>query len=186
MALREQWRWRPTGARSPLPVGQGAPDPADGLEPVSASLPPTAGQPADACPRSCRTPENGLRPTPSWGIVPWTPTRGAVLRRASEVQGSSLTIAGSCVLRRPRRRRCARAAKPIEIAQKRARSGRRPSHNAMCESFFATLECEADRSAPFFRSHSEARMAVFKVSLRPMPPRRAQLPSDSARRAARG
>jgi putative transposase len=32
--------------------------------------------------------------------------------------------------------------------------------NAMCESFFATLECELlDRNR--FRSHSEARMAVF-------------------------
>jgi len=32
--------------------------------------------------------------------------------------------------------------------------------NAMCESFFATLECELiDRRR--FRSHSEARMAVF-------------------------
>jgi transposase InsO family protein len=33
--------------------------------------------------------------------------------------------------------------------------------NAMCESFFATLECELiDRRR--FRSHSEARMAVFQ------------------------
>jgi putative transposase len=47
-------------------------------------------------------------------------------------------------------------------------SGTRPAwhtgtrrHNAMCESFFATLECELiDRRR--FRSHSEARMAVFQ------------------------
>ena len=33
--------------------------------------------------------------------------------------------------------------------------------NAMCESFFATLECELiDRHR--FRSHSEARMAIFQ------------------------
>jgi putative transposase len=33
--------------------------------------------------------------------------------------------------------------------------------NAMCESFFATLECELiDRHR--FRSHTEARMAVFQ------------------------
>jgi len=32
--------------------------------------------------------------------------------------------------------------------------------NAMCESFFATLECELiDRQS--FRSHAEARMAIF-------------------------
>ncbi|PJI55942.1 hypothetical protein CTI14_00935 [Methylobacterium radiotolerans] len=41
-----------------------------------------------------------------------------------------------------------------------ARSGRRPSHNAMCESFFATLECELlDRRR--FASQAQARMAVF-------------------------
>ena len=43
------------------------------------------------------------------------------------------------------------------------RPGRRRSayDNAMCESFFATLECELiDRRR--FRSHSEARMAVFQ------------------------
>jgi putative transposase len=35
------------------------------------------------------------------------------------------------------------------------------AYNAMCESFFATLECELiDRRR--FRSHSEARMAVFQ------------------------
>jgi putative transposase len=33
--------------------------------------------------------------------------------------------------------------------------------NAMCESFFATLECELIDRRPF-RSHSEARMAVFQ------------------------
>ncbi len=33
--------------------------------------------------------------------------------------------------------------------------------NAMCESFFATLQCELlDRTR--FRSHAEARMAVFE------------------------
>jgi hypothetical protein len=49
----------------------------------------------------------------------------------------------------------------IEIAKKGARSGRRPSHSAMCESFFATPEYELiDRCR--FRSHSEARMALFQ------------------------
>ena len=38
--------------------------------------------------------------------------------------------------------------------------------NAMCESFFATLECEPlDRHR--FRSHSEVRMAVFQFASRP-------------------
>jgi putative transposase len=55
----------------------------------------------------------------------------------------------------------------LQIASKEA--GVRPStgsvgdayDNAMCESFFATLECELiDRRR--FRSHSEARMAVFQ------------------------
>ena len=33
--------------------------------------------------------------------------------------------------------------------------------NAMCESFFATLECELiDRST--FRSHAEAKLAIFE------------------------
>jgi len=36
-----------------------------------------------------------------------------------------------------------------------------PYDNAMCESFFATLECELlDRHR--FRSHAEARVAVFQ------------------------
>ena len=34
--------------------------------------------------------------------------------------------------------------------------------NAMCESFFATLECELLERRRFLRSHAEARMAVFE------------------------
>jgi len=51
--------------------------------------------------------------------------------------------------------------------------------NAMCESYFATLECELlDRNR--FRSHSEARMAVFSCiegsTTRHAPPLGAGLP----------
>ena len=57
----------------------------------------------------------------------------------------------------------------IRYTERLAEAGVRPStgsvgdpyDNAMCESFFATLECELiDRRR--FRSHSEARMAVFQ------------------------
>jgi hypothetical protein len=44
---------------------------------------------------------------------------------------------------------------PNKIAKKRPRSGNRPSHTAMCESVFATIECKLiDRLR--FRSHVEA------------------------------
>ena len=58
---------------------------------------------------------------------------------------------------------------PVAFGARRKKAGVRPStgtvgdayDNAMCESFFATLECELiDRRR--FRSHSEARMAVFQ------------------------
>jgi putative transposase len=56
----------------------------------------------------------------------------------------------------------------IAFGNRRREAGVRPStgsvgdayDNAMCESFFATLECELiDRRR--FQSHTEARMAVF-------------------------
>jgi putative transposase len=67
--------------------------------------------------------------------------------------------------------------RPFEFTQYTARAfgqgceaaGVRPSmgsvgdcfDNAMCESFFATLECEFARS-PSFQTQSEARMAIFE------------------------
>ena len=70
----------------PLPVGQGAPDPADGLEPVSAPL----RRPARRClSTSCRAPENGLQPN-VLGNRPSDADQRRGPLRASEVQGSSL------------------------------------------------------------------------------------------------
>ena len=70
----------------PLPVGQGASDPADGLEPVSASL----RRPARRClSTSCRAPENGLQPN-VLGNRPSDADQRRGPLRASEVQGSSL------------------------------------------------------------------------------------------------
>jgi putative transposase len=57
----------------------------------------------------------------------------------------------------------------IKYTERLAEDGIEPSvgsvgdayDNAMCESFFATLECELIQRRRF-RSHSEARMAVFQ------------------------
>src|SRR5271169_807684 len=81
----------------------------------------------------------------TWRSWPESPTTSSIIRIAVRNTHRSLS---------------ALAARKPAFVHRQARSAT-PTTIAMCESFFATLECELiDRRR--FRSHSEARMAVFQ------------------------
>ncbi len=94
------------------------------------------------------------RSTPStWRFGNADPTASSItpIRDRSIPRSPSVTAAASPV--------CAR--RPDRSATAEPVLGHDPRDNAFCESFFATLECELlDRRR--FRSHAEARMAVFE------------------------